>query len=337
MTTQRFPWIPTLVVTLVLLPVVGFASQASLPNVFVNGTVADADQVNANFNALVTAVNDNDTRVTALEARSGTAVRHLGATGTPTDNGTALATLLGNLGPVRKVVLDVGTYNVGATALTVPADVVVCGAGETLTVIESTAAVAVALESGARLRDLRLTCAPPGATAIAISVTSQLGGGVLERCDIDVNGSGSGTVTGIRLEEGRIQLCKTRVRAFGSGTEETRGIHLSGATASSFVIESSSVVTAVGSVQIAVDMDAPFAGRIANSTVVSSDTALRNNSTIGNGVEVHHCDIQGVKAIDVTNTGYVQAAASRIQGTRTTTSGPIVLVHCYDNSYVEIP
>ena len=52
-----------------------YASSVTLPNVFVNGFPADADEVNANFNAVATGINDNDlrigmidTRVTTLEA-----------------------------------------------------------------------------------------------------------------------------------------------------------------------------------------------------------------------------------------------------------------------------
>jgi len=45
-----------------------YSSQVSVPNTFSNGTTADADEVNANFSALETAVNDNDTRIAALEA-----------------------------------------------------------------------------------------------------------------------------------------------------------------------------------------------------------------------------------------------------------------------------
>jgi hypothetical protein len=47
------------------------ASVSGLPT-FVNGTVADADAVNAAFSAVRNAVDDNDARVTALEAAAGT-------------------------------------------------------------------------------------------------------------------------------------------------------------------------------------------------------------------------------------------------------------------------
>ncbi len=46
-------------------------SQVGALTTFTNGTVADADEVNANFTAVRSAVNDNDTRITALENAGG--------------------------------------------------------------------------------------------------------------------------------------------------------------------------------------------------------------------------------------------------------------------------
>ena len=46
------------------LPLQGYAGTVSVPNEFVNGEAADADEVNANFDAIETAVNDNDVRIT---------------------------------------------------------------------------------------------------------------------------------------------------------------------------------------------------------------------------------------------------------------------------------
>ena len=51
---------------------VAVAGSVTLPNTFVPGQVADANQVNANFQAVKSAVDDNDTRLTALEG----GVRH---------------------------------------------------------------------------------------------------------------------------------------------------------------------------------------------------------------------------------------------------------------------
>ena len=50
-----------------LLAGIALASSVSVPYEFVPGTPADANQVNANFDALADAINDNDMRVAALE------------------------------------------------------------------------------------------------------------------------------------------------------------------------------------------------------------------------------------------------------------------------------
>jgi hypothetical protein len=43
------------------------ASEVTLPSTFTPGTVADANEVNQNFDAVKTAVDDNDARITELE------------------------------------------------------------------------------------------------------------------------------------------------------------------------------------------------------------------------------------------------------------------------------
>lgn len=63
-------------VCLALVPVTAYAAQISAPFAFVNGTVADANQVNANFDALVSESNDQDTRIGALETASGDLATH---------------------------------------------------------------------------------------------------------------------------------------------------------------------------------------------------------------------------------------------------------------------
>jgi len=50
-------------------PFLALAGNVTLPHTFVNGQVADANDVNANFSALADAVNDLDSRVSALSSR----------------------------------------------------------------------------------------------------------------------------------------------------------------------------------------------------------------------------------------------------------------------------
>lgn len=56
------------VLVLIVVPLVAYAGTISLPYTFSNGTLADAVQVNANFDTLVLESNDQDGRLTALEA-----------------------------------------------------------------------------------------------------------------------------------------------------------------------------------------------------------------------------------------------------------------------------
>ena len=59
-------FLPTLVVLSLIVAGsnAAMAAQLTVPNKFVAGTKAVADDVNGNFDAVTTAVNDNDTRIT---------------------------------------------------------------------------------------------------------------------------------------------------------------------------------------------------------------------------------------------------------------------------------
>jgi hypothetical protein len=56
-----------LFVAVLAVPLTGGAAQILLPHLFVNGTVADANEVNANFALLETESNDQDDRISNLE------------------------------------------------------------------------------------------------------------------------------------------------------------------------------------------------------------------------------------------------------------------------------
>ena len=63
--TRILAW---LALTLIVLPAAVYAATVSMPYTFVNGTVADATEVNGNFNALVTESNAQDSRIATVEA-----------------------------------------------------------------------------------------------------------------------------------------------------------------------------------------------------------------------------------------------------------------------------
>ena len=59
--------VSSLVVALVI-PLAVAAGTVTVPNTFINGTAADADAVNENFDAVKTAVDDNDSRITTAQS-----------------------------------------------------------------------------------------------------------------------------------------------------------------------------------------------------------------------------------------------------------------------------
>lgn len=67
-TRRRLRW--ALTATAIALPAVAVASPVAIPNAFVPNTVISSSEINENFSAVETAVNDNDSRISALEANA---------------------------------------------------------------------------------------------------------------------------------------------------------------------------------------------------------------------------------------------------------------------------
>ena len=57
----------SLLISLMVVAAVAFGSSLTIPNQFSAGTPTSASQMNANFTAVASAVNDNNSRITALE------------------------------------------------------------------------------------------------------------------------------------------------------------------------------------------------------------------------------------------------------------------------------
>ena len=101
--------IPALCLVLVIVGV-SAASSVSVPNTFTGGTPAVAAEVNANFSAVENAINDNDSRVTALEgALGGLAAGCLG--------GVATKLLFDAVWPGLSAELGVGPEELGLNKL----------------------------------------------------------------------------------------------------------------------------------------------------------------------------------------------------------------------------
>ena len=93
------------------MPGPALAGQLSVPNTFTAGSPAQASQVNANFTAVQTAVNDNDTRITtndtritALEGMTGVVVSKAFGAGSMMQPGTTWAFV----GPTLVVTIAAG-------------------------------------------------------------------------------------------------------------------------------------------------------------------------------------------------------------------------------------
>ncbi|MBW1689090.1 MAG: hypothetical protein JRS35_29070 [Deltaproteobacteria bacterium] len=121
-----------LVVAVLGVAAVSYAAQISMPYTFVNGTIADANEVNANFGVLVTESNAQDLRIGALEASppggtvtsvntgSGLAGGPITTTGTiyiPTDGITASHIAAGAVRASEIATGAVGASEIGAGAV----------------------------------------------------------------------------------------------------------------------------------------------------------------------------------------------------------------------------
>lgn len=80
---NRNTW--TLVTTMLLASTGAMASEVTVPNTFQSGAVAVAAEVNGNFTAVATGVNDNDARITALETTIATLQNKIDALTTRVD------------------------------------------------------------------------------------------------------------------------------------------------------------------------------------------------------------------------------------------------------------
>ncbi len=153
-------------VGLLLVVVAGWvvASPVTVPNTFSNGTVADADQVNANFTALAGAIN-------ALTPANVVGVQPVGVD--TTASGTALAAAVASIANASSqnpylVRLAPGVYNIGAATLAIPPYVSLEGSGESVTTVQGNSPTAMFTLTGfSELRALGITTT--GGPAVVIN------------------------------------------------------------------------------------------------------------------------------------------------------------------------
>ena len=86
-----------LILTLIFTSSSAFATDVTIPNSFSSGTTTSAAEMNANFTAVKSAVDDNDSRITTLEGSvSAPASQFMGFSSGTTDGAGGLLTM-GNL------------------------------------------------------------------------------------------------------------------------------------------------------------------------------------------------------------------------------------------------
>lgn len=96
-----------LLAALAIVPAAAYAAVISVPNTFSNGTVADANEVNANFDTLVIESNDQHTRLVAVEAQVAANASSIAT------NTTVIATQGGSIATLQT---DVGANTAGVAA-----------------------------------------------------------------------------------------------------------------------------------------------------------------------------------------------------------------------------
>lgn len=130
------------VVPLALLLVsVVFAGSVAVPHTFTAGTPVVAADMNANFEAVRDAINDNDSRILALEGAN--TIRVDQTPGDPEASGDALRDAVAAAAEGTLIVLGPGRYDTGATILRIGTGVHLRGAGRDVTSITSSTALTV--------------------------------------------------------------------------------------------------------------------------------------------------------------------------------------------------
>ena len=339
---QRFSWAPALVAALVLVPAFVFASQASLPHTFTNGAIADANEVNANFNALAAAINDNDMRIRSL---GGGEINHYVPIDTQSAQagGQALHTLLGTLTPgvPAKVQLGAGLYDMGSTTLVVPDAVTLCGAGKRATKIRSTAEIAIRMNARSTLAALTLEARPTSGGA-GVLVQDMIVAARLCEVEIGVGGTGTVTVSGIRIKDAGVTMRGSEIFSFGDGAGVARGIYVEPTTPGfqggvGALVRESSLSVGGASVIEGVRAD-DGAVELFDSTVGSNGIGIAVADSGGNfatSVTLQNCRLLAIgNATTTSGAAYCHIATTRIQGT---TTGNTTLVHCFDNAFNALP
>ena len=310
------------------------AQTVTVPNQFVNGDVADADQVNENFAALEDAVNTIPIPAkTVVVAKSGGHFDNVadavsGITDAASDNPYIVR-------------VHPGVYN-ETQAIVVPGFVHLAGSGAGITVIRRTAgdtsqtaeAAIVTLEDGAQLSDLSVE--NDGTNALAIGV---LGFALDEGTRVDgvhalANGTGGTGHFAFLFYESNVVLRDSEGRAEGASVVNTAfGSVDSGGPFAQPRIERCRLEGNGGPSGLGMQLSATAAD-VFDSYIFGSGRAI---STSGQGVsEVHNSVLRSFDAImEQTGSAVVLLAGVQVAGGTAPVgiSSNFKYVHCFKNNY----
>ena len=195
-----------------------------VPNTFVNGEVADADKVNANFQTLTQQLTALESQipaltsgVTALQPAS-TVVVHP-TLGNAAASGPALLAAMATItGPSSTrpfaLVLEPGIYDLGSSSLTMKSYVDLVGSGFNTTVIKSTSASGTIV--GAEASEIRnVTIQSDGGTAIAFTNVSFSLPNFAYLRGVSIYATGT-TVTGVSMNNSIVMIRDADIYVAGS-------------------------------------------------------------------------------------------------------------------------
>ncbi len=262
------PWLRTAVFATVLaIPLAAYASSVSVPFLFVNGTLADADEVNANFAAVEAAVNDNDARIAIVEGIGADITDVIAGSGLAGGGSSGAVALAVDPAQVQSRVL--GNCPLGSSIREIAADGSVSCQTDTVGSGDITAVNAgTGLVGGGSAGSVTLSVAASGITSSLIqdgtilagdisATTSPIFGGVTVNGPANVNGA-------LKVDSGadiRIQDDFNGFRWYdAAGTTQFGAILMRSAEASFFDATNSRYVVSSRANGIGIGTTAPVAG-----------------------------------------------------------------------------
>jgi hypothetical protein len=348
----------------VLLAGVVLASPISVPNTFENGEVADADQVNENFEAVVAGVNALDTSVSALQGQIGTlqaGVRNIVVVSHTGDNAASGSALLAALAAITDasatnpylVKVGPGDFDLGATSLVMKSYVDLEGSGYNMTRIQGSNTGGTVLgASGMEIRSVRIESS--GGRAVTYDGVSYIFPALNQIRDSYLLVTGGADPVALRVNNASVSMDNSLIAVAGAGSKS--GIYMTGTSGMTIVgvnifgtadgsgsairLEGGEITVKGGSIydDYAYALLATGAGSnfqlVGASLVGATYGILAQNSAYG---EVIHSDIEqsdNLNSVRVETSAEVRIAASRVDG-GSFSGGTLSCIASWDEDFLD--